>query len=102
MTDVYIGELTEYTMQHWKDMGDPFEVLEKDNKAGIGLNWIEFMAWANSHLKNKVQIDWGSFAWRCDKDDMMRFCEDHRMVTSDFILNMAPGKSYGAVLIEMY
>ena len=104
MTNVYIGELTDYALNNWLKADEPFDILKKENEEEVSLNWIEFMWWANSNLKDQFQVDWGSFAWRCDKEDMTRFCNDYNTEPweDEFISQMDPAKEYGAVLIEMY
>ena len=104
MTNVYIGELTDYALNNWLEADEPFDLLKKENEEAVSLNWIEFMWWANSNLRDEFQVDWGSFAWRCDKEDMTRFCNDYKTEPweDEFISQMDPNKEYGAVLIEMY
>ena len=86
--------------QQWNSPDDdPYEVLEKNNSIRAG-NWIEFFEYAKTHLSDEIQVDWGSFAWKCKGEDLLQMNRDicWSMENTDSI---QPDKEYGVVFIEM-
>ena len=103
MVNNYVGELTDYARENWKTMEEPFNVLQTEHKEQLwGVDWIEFRGWADVHFKEEVQVDWGSFAWKCDKKGIIEMYEHFGLEIPEFIEQLDPDKEYGAVMIEMY
>ena len=61
---VYYGEISESRKENW-DNGEknPYDVLVSNKKIS-GYDWMSFLTIARKCLKDEIQIDWGSFAWK--------------------------------------
>ena len=102
MYDIYYGELSEKRKENW-DNGDddnPFEVL-KWRKEIRGIDVISFFHNAKKHLRDEVKVDWGSFAWKGTREEILAFAQAWRGELEDESVLQA-GIEYGVVFIEMY
>lgn len=48
---------------------------------------------------DQVQVDWGSFAYKCTKKQLQKLIEEKQCVISK-IKQLDPDKTYGIVFIE--
>ncbi len=63
ITKVYFGELTDARKKNWHySDGNPFSVLKENHEVNIRLEIIDY---AKKYFHEEIQIDWGSFAWKC-------------------------------------
>lgn len=72
----YFGELSK-SRKEWWDNGDsnPYGVLS--NPIELPRKGRCLLDQGNKYFVGQISIDWGSFAWKCAGDDMVRFLEEH-------------------------
>ena len=73
----YFGELSEVRKLKW-EQGDsnPYEVLVSPlSLEGKGQ---ELLSVGSQYFREKIKLDWGSFAWKCTPDEMYRFLDKHK------------------------
>lgn len=96
---VYYGEISESRKENW-DNGEenPYDVLVSNKKIS-GYDWMSFFAIARTYLKEEIQIDWGSFAWKGCKSDILKLKKDwHAKLEDETFLK--EDVEYGVVFIE--
>lgn len=96
---VYYGEISESRKENW-DNGEenPYDVLVSNKKIS-GYDWMSFFAIASTYLKEEIQIDWGSFAWKGCKSDILKLKKDwHAKLEDETFLK--EDVEYGVVFIE--
>lgn len=96
---VYYGEISESRKENW-DNGkeNPYDVLASNKKIS-GYDWMSFFAIARRYLKDEIQIDWGSFAWKGCKSDILKLKKDwHAKLEDETFLK--EDVEYGVVFIE--
>ena len=72
----YFGELSKWRRERWdngesnpyKILSEPIELPRKGN---------HFWDYGDRYFFNQIRIDWGSFAWKCTGDSIIRFLEDN-------------------------
>lgn len=75
MCSAYFGELCEERKKDWNYKNtDPYSVLKTFVK--LVRKGHELLYSGQDYFKDKIQIDWGSFAWKCTKEEMIKFLED--------------------------
>lgn len=77
MCSAYFGELSEIRKQRWEqDDTNPYEVLVSpvclEGKAN------DLLCVGSQYFREKIQVDWGSFAWKFMPDEMYKFLDDHK------------------------
>lgn len=99
MYSVYYGELSEARKEKWNNGEDnPYDILVKNKKIS-GYDWIKFLSIARQILKEEIQIDWGSFAWKGSKDDILKLKKEWRAKLEDEKF-LKEDIEYGVVFIE--
>lgn len=99
---VYYGEISEGGRSAWDEKEiSPFDVLKENLDIEHLPNWISFLGWARRNLRDEVQIDWGSFAWRCCGSDLQKLMEEDPGCRIEGYDKIEPEKEYGVVFIEM-
>ena len=108
----YFGILSEERKLDW-DNGD-------DNPCGILSSQIclegkghDVLRAGSNYFREKIQIDWGSFAWKCTPEEICRFLCDYKTTLSwlieseEELLNKVKayiaenaGEEFGVVFIE--
>lgn len=68
---IYCGLISSSRKENW-DNGDtdPYSVIEGNTYEITCMNWMKFLSVAKACLKDQIQIDWGSFAWKGYKKDI--------------------------------
>lgn len=77
MCSAYFGRLSEKRKIKW-DNGDdnPYDVLESSIcLEGKGHDLLHA---GSDYFKDRIQIDWGSFAWKCTSEGICRFLCDYK------------------------
>ena len=114
MCSAYFGELSEGRKAVW-DNGDdhPHKVLA----SSIQLNGKGHEIWSkgSNYFHDKIQIDWGSFAWECSANEILKFLNDSKSTLPwlekddlKLIRNVKnyiserPNCDFGVVFIEEY
>ena len=101
MFRVYYGEIAESRKEKW-DNGEenPYDVLAWNKKIS-GYDWMSFLATARKVLKDEIQIDWGSFAWKASKADILKLKREWNATLEDQKI-LKENVEYGVVFIEEY
>lgn len=73
----YFGELSEARNVNWKNEDtNPYDVLVKpvrlENKG------YDLLDAGNKYFHDQIQIDWGSFAWKCSAEEIIQFLIDYK------------------------
>ena len=75
LCSAYFGKLSEERKKNWNN-GDenPYAVLELP----IELEGRGHDLWGYDGIffSEKIQIDWGSFAWKCTQEEILRFLKE--------------------------
>lgn len=96
---IYYGEISAVRKAKWNNGEDnPYDVLECNKKISC-TNWISFLAAARKYLKDEIQIDWGSYAWKGTKDDILKLCKAINGEVQDS-KNLKDCIEYGIIFIE--
>lgn len=100
MSTIYYGEIREEKMKSWKTNDNPYEILAGNNEIHRLGGW-DFLSHSKEIFDEEVQVDWGSFAYKCTKAQLERLVE----LTHCQIENMDNLKDeviYGIIFIEDY
>ena len=103
--DVNYGEIADKYLHNWTsentEFNSPFDILKERYKISFSDTWIDFLYWANSNLPNKINVDWGSFAWKCFGKDILKIKGNFPSATIENCENIESGREYGLVFIEL-
>lgn len=73
----YFGELNESRKKNWKnDDKNPYAVINMPiilERKGNAL-----LIDGDRYFHDKIQIDWGSFGWKCTSQEIIKFLVDHK------------------------
>lgn len=109
---VYFGSLNQKRKLQWNiTESNPFDVLDSPIKLdGKGHELLQSGA---KYFTDQIQIDWGSYSWKCIPDDIYRFLEDHKSTlpwlikseeeliqTVQTYISERPNDEFGIVFIE--
>lgn len=73
----YFGELSEIRRQRWEqDDTNPYEVLV--SPICLEGKGHDLFSVGSQYFKEKIKVDWGSFAWKCTPEEIYRFFEEHQ------------------------
>ena len=95
---LYAGVIKQQSLETWSDNQDPFEILE-NRKAITNIDWITFLSDASKLFSEKVQLDWGSYAYKANKDQLRHLVERYNAKIPG--LEALPDENLGVVFIEM-
>lgn len=110
----FFGELSEARKKEWNNKdSNPYEVLFSP----ISLERMahKLLYDGDKYFSNKIQVDWGSFAWKCTPEEIYGFLFENRNDRSwtidvdeqmvDAVKNYIVARGdvpYGVVFIELY
>lgn len=103
MVDVFFGELSKERQKDWNFPDDnPYAVLQNDYKiwkAGTDVLW-----YGKEYFHDQIQIDWGSFAWKCSIEEFKEYLKYYHLDVPDELdlHTLDKTKQYGMVFIEVY
>lgn len=97
LSDIYYGKLTEQSKFNWHNIKDPFNLFEW--KEPINIGGLDFIVAEKNNFTDKIQPDWGSYAWKCRKSALVEFCINHN-VPCEKIEQLDDNEEYGIVFIE--
>ena len=101
VSQIFHGEISNERSNKWDNGEDnPFVGLKKNNRIERVRSRIDFLGWARKHLSDKIQIDWGAFAWKGTGNDIMRLATDIQYSIIEGFDETDPDKIYGVVFIE--
>ena len=73
----YFGELSETRKQKWEQGNtNPYEVLVSPIR--LERKGHDLLSVGSKYFREKIKLDWGSFAWKCSPDEMYRFLDEHK------------------------
>ena len=105
LCDTHYGEIADKYLHNWNpentEINNPFDLLKERYKISFPDTWTDFLYWANSNLPNKINVDWGSFAWKCFGKDLLKIKQDFSNTTIENCENIKPDGQYGLVFIEL-
>lgn len=86
MCSAYFGELSEERKANWKyEDENPYAVLVSPiNLEHKGHRLLDV---GSKYFHDRIQIDWGSFAWKCTSDEILKFLDDHKETLSWLVEN---------------
>lgn len=87
------GKIREKWEKDWNthDTEDnPYDVLQNDHVIDlpIRLGWLDFHYWADKRCTDRIEIDWGSRAWKCTGKELLHLNGEY------------PGSVYGAEAVD--
>ena len=98
MYEILIGELSKDRELKWDNgMTDPYAVLGKNMfscRCTIGT-----LQDANRYFHDEIQIDWGCFAWKAQKCELLKFFRRKGYAVDD-LEQFDPFKEYAVVYID--
>ena len=74
LSSIYYGEIRSDKLESWSDNKDPYNILVENNRVYKLGGW-EFLDIANKLFDNEKQVDWGSYAYQCTKEQLERLME---------------------------
>lgn len=95
VSQIIYGKIKAEKLVTWKSNKNPYAILKKIEINRLG-GW-DFLA-EDKLFSDKVQVDWGSFAYKCTKEQLTKLKE----VTGCEIpkLEEIDGENFGIVFIE--
>lgn len=98
------GKIQERWEKDWgtHDSDDsPYDVLQNSHGIDfpIGSGWFGFHLWADEHCTDRIEIDWGSRAWKCTGKELLDLNEKHPGTVYE-VESINPDEVYGVVFIE--
>ena len=77
MCSAYFGELCEERKKNWHcDGTNPYEVLVAP--VTLERKGHKLLDVGNKYFHDRIQVDWGSFAWKCNAEEIIRFLEENK------------------------
>lgn len=100
MSSIFYGEIKKDRLNTWKENKNPYDILADNNRIERLGGW-DFLFIADELFTDCVQVDWGSFAYKCTKEQLVELTRKTKCVISGIEL-LKPEKIYGIVFIEEY
>lgn len=114
MCTAYFGELSETRKQIWDNKEtDPYSVFQ--TSVQLDRKGQNLLSAGSDYFDDKIQIDWGSFAWKCTPEQVVRFLEDYKTTLPWLVkcdeasiqrvkqyIAERPNAEFGIVFIEEY
>lgn len=99
MYRIFYGELSEARKKKWDNGEDnSLDVLAWTKEIDC-MDWLAFLQSGKKYFKDELQIDWGSYAWKTDKDGILAMKRGLRAKVED-VKNLKENVEYGVVFIE--
>lgn len=112
LCSAYFGELSVERKKDWKYIDDnPYNVLQ--NPINLGRKAYDLWNKGQPYFEDCIQIDWGSYAWKCTEEQIMAFLEETMTALSWLVedekremekirqyISEQGNTSYGIVFIE--
>lgn len=99
MYKLIVGNISSERQIDWFQKDEnPYAVWEGTaiaEETCIGSTWVT----ADEMLRDHVDVDWGSIAWRANKAELIRFFEVCELNISS-LKQLEPAKDYAVVFIE--
>ena len=99
MYKLIVGKISAERQADWFCNNDnPYAVWEGDALIRITCT-IGTSASANEYLRDRVNVDWGSVAWKASKQELTSFFQSQKINISA-LKALDPGTDYAVVFIE--
>lgn len=93
------GEIKEENQNRWTELSEPFEILAWRESLHTH-DWVRFLRDARECFSDEVTIDWGSYAWKATKSQLLSWeCRIGNSI--DNRERLKDGITYGVVFVEM-
>ena len=99
MSSIFYGEIKENRLNTWKENKNPYDILADNNRIERLGGW-DFLFIADELFTDCVQVDWGSFAYKCTKEQLEKLAEQTQCEINPELLKV--DLIYGIVFIEEY
>lgn len=99
MSDMYYGIVKPERLATWESNENPYDILEK-NSSFVGASGWNFLDRAEKILKDKVQVDWGSFAYKASYQDLVSLRQALKCEIPE-LESYAEDTEFGVVFIEV-
>lgn len=77
MCSAYFGRLSEKRKLEWDNGEDnPYDVLE--SSICLEGKGHDLLRAGSEYFNDRIQIDWGSIAWKCTPEEICGFLYDHK------------------------
>lgn len=73
VSQIIYGNIKAEKLVTWESNKDPYDILENEREINRLGGW-NFLA-EDKLFSDKVQVDWGSFAYKCTKEQLARLKE---------------------------
>ena len=70
MSSVFYGEIKEDRLNTWKENKNPYDIHADNNRIERLGGW-DFLFIADELFTDCVQVGWGSFAYKCTKEQLI-------------------------------
>ena len=102
--NIQYGKISEIWEKEWRSEDkdrSPYDVLHNGHGIvfPIGSGWLEFHYWADEHCTDRIEIDWGSRAWKCTGKELILLNEKYPGTVFE-VDSIDPSETYGVVFIE--
>lgn len=74
LSSIFYGKIRSDKLASWDENEEPYDILVENNRINRLGGW-EFLAIANKLFDNKKQVDWGSYAYQCNKEQLEKLVE---------------------------
>ena len=98
LSSIYYGEIQSDKLVSWNENKDLYNILVENNRVYKLGGW-EFLDIANKLFDNEKQVDWGSYAYQCTKEQLEKLMEQTGCGI-DKMNELASEKIYGIVFVE--
>lgn len=100
MSTLYYGEIRPDKLATWRDNDNPYKILVENHEITKAGGW-KFLFDYEKLFFDKVQVDWGSFAYKGTKEQILKLMELVKC-ERDEVNNLVDCDIYGIVFVEEY
>ena len=100
MSSIFYGEIKEDRLNTWKENKNPYDILADNNRIERLGGW-DFLFIADELFTDCVQVDWGSFAYKCTKEQLIELTRKTKCAISGIEL-LKDGSANLKFLISIY
>lgn len=100
MSEIYYGKLKTERKDAWDESINPYDTVEERFPIKKLGGW-DFLAKVDKIFSDKHQVDWGSLAYRCTKEQLLLLQEQTNCEVKNIEL-YEENAAYAVVFIELY
>ena len=93
MSSIFYGEIKEDKHKTWSENRNPYDILVENNRVERLGGW-DFLFIAKDLFTDEVQVDWGSFAYKCTRKQLQKLVSEMKCEIPK-IQELDPDKVYG-------